>query len=265
MKKLLFFVLTLLCVIQSLFSQKILSKSVYVFYGHHFPTKYIVDSGQNNLVPRKNVFSAEIGLNLDFPIAKHLQIQTGLAGHLLFLDETAYGITGPIPDGFSENLKRLAPIYERGAEYIESVSIGVPVKLNYMIFQNKNMTYSVAGGPSFDVYFPGGNEMAGLTDQKENGQWTQAYWVTRISKNSASSMSSPQLEWDFDAVAKRSFKSYGAVSLGIKTHIGTKSLEHATFVVWPDEPNYRSKGHFTLNRSYIGVFGAFRFGKNRGQ
>lgn len=74
-------------------------------------------------------------------------------------------------------------------------------------------------------------------------------------------ISYPQLEWDFDAEVKRAFKKYGAVSLGIKAHIGTKRLEYATFVIFPDEPNYRSKGHFILNRSYMGVYGAFTFGR----
>jgi hypothetical protein len=239
------------------------SKSVYVLYGHNFKTNYVADSGQNNLIGRKNVFSAEMGLNLDYPINNRFKLRTGIAGHLLFLDETGYGASGPIPDGFGEDAKRLIPIYSRGAEYIESVSIGIPIKLLYKFYSNPKYNFSISAGPFLSFYFPARDEMAGFTDLKQNGEYTQKYWVTRRFKsgNNSLNVSSPQLEWDFDIQTTRKLKKYGAVSLGIKSHIGTTRLEHASFIIWPDEPNHRSKGHFTLNRSYIGIFGAFTFGR----
>ena len=252
--------------IQDAFSQdhsNNVSKSIYVLYGHHLKTKYVTDSGTNNLIGRKSVFSAEMGLNLDYPLSHRFKIRTGISGHFLFLDETGYGTSGPIPDGFGQDARKLIPIYSRGAEYIESTNIGIPIKLLFNFHNNPNYNFSVSGGPFISFYFPARDEMAGFTDLKQNGNYTQKYWVTRRFKtgNNSLNVSAPQFEWDFDIEATRKLKKYGAVSLGIKSHIGTTKLEHASFVIWPDEPNHRSKGHFTLNRSYIGIFGAFTFGR----
>jgi hypothetical protein len=248
-----------------LFSQNLFkkaTKSVFALYGHHLPTNYEVETGQNNLIGRKHVFSAEAGLNLDYPLNEKWMIRTGVSGHLLFLNEVTYGISGPIPPGVND---RLIGIYGRGIEYIESVSIGLPIKALYNFPTTGKYNFSVSGGPYVAVYFPANDEMAGMQAIK-NGELIRQHWVTRHFKNYKTNqslcISYPQLEWDFDVQATRKFKRYGAASLGIKAHIGTRSLERATFVIWPDEPEYRSKGNFILNRSYIGIFSAFRFGRN---
>lgn len=263
MKKLLF--VSSLLFSQIAFSQddiNRLGKTVYVLYGHHFKTDYLIDSGQNNLVGRKNVFSAEIGLNLDYALTNRWMLRTGISGHFLFLDEIGYGITGPLPGGITFPYTH---IYRKGLEYVESTTVGIPFKGLFRFNNLKNYVLSVSGGPFLSFYFPARDEMAGFGGFKQNGQFTQDYWVTRRfnSGNKGINISSPQLEWDFDMDATRALKKYGAITLGVKTHIGTKRLERASFVIWPDEPGYTSKGHFTLNRSYIGIFGGFRFGKNQ--
>lgn len=151
----------LICTYQTVFAQSITKqtiKSIYVLYGHHFSTNYIVDSGQNNLIGRKNVFSVEMGLNLDYNITSHLGIRTGISTHFLFLDETGYGISGPVPQGVNDFWIHK---YAGGIEYIESVSIGIPVKALYSFYSNGKLNFSFSGGPFIAVYFPASDEMAG--------------------------------------------------------------------------------------------------------
>lgn len=245
----------------SLFKKSI--KSVYALYGRHFSTNYVLDSGNSNLIGRKNVVSLEMGLNLDYPINNILKIRTGINGHLLFLSEVDYGISGPLPPGVDFPFTN---IYRRGAEYIESVNISVPIKAMYSFLKKGKTVYSVAGGPCISFYFPASNEMAGFETRKY-GELIRQHWVTRHFKNYRSNksigISYPQLEWDFDVEGTRKLRKYGAISLGLKAHIGTRRLENATFEIWPTEPDYRSKGHFTLNRSYIGIYSAFTFDKNK--
>lgn len=239
------------------------SKSIYALYGRHLRTNYITDSGQNNLVGRKNFFTAELGLNLDYSINKKWMIRTGINGHLLFLDEVGYGISGPVPTGITSPHIHL---YKKGVEYIESVSVGIPIKAGYNFYTSSNFKLSLSGGAFVAVYFPASDEMAGV-QSVQNSQLVRLYWVTRHFKNYKSNnsfgISYPQLEWDFDLQGTRAFKKYGALSLGLKAHIGTNRLESATFVIWPNEPGYRSTGHFKLNRSYIGVFSGFTFGRQK--
>jgi hypothetical protein len=239
-------------------------KSIYVLYGHHFKTNYIVDSGNHNLVGRKNVFSAEIGLNLDYNLNKKWKIRTGINGHLLFLNEVTYGVKGSVPPGINPEL---IDVYGKGIEYIESTTISIPVKVLLGISNGEKYSFSFAIGPSIGVYFPASNEMAGVTIQRQNGTVVRQHWVTRYFKNHKTNkslgISYPQLEWDGEVECNRKFKKYGSISLGIKAHIGTRRLEYAEFVIWPNETNYKAKGHFKLNRSYIGVYAAFTFGKNK--
>ena len=239
-------------------------KSIYVFYGHHLNTRYLIDSGTNNLVGRKSVFSWEVGLNVDYPLHKKIILRTGFNGHFLFLNETTYGVIGNVPSGVNETYIHK---YGKGIEYIESVSIGIPIKLGYIFLEKGDYNFMVFGGPSISIYFPASDEIAGAKYEFDNGNSTRIYLVSRHFKNYKSNksigISYPQLEWDFDVQATRKFKRYGAINLGIKAHIGTKRLEQATFVIWPTEPAYRSTGRFTLNRSYIGLYGAFTFGKNK--
>lgn len=250
------------CFCQGFFKKP--TKSVYIMQARHFSTKYNVDSGINNLVGRKYAVSLEAGLNLEYPINNIWKFKTGINGHLLFLNEVSYGISGPIPSGVD---RPFTNIYTGGlVEYIESVSIAIPFKVMYTFPTKEKINYSISGGPFISFYFPASDEMAGFESRK-NGELIRQHLVTRHFKNYKSvksiGISYPQLEWDFDMQATRKFKKYGAISLGIKTHIGTKRLEHATFVIWPTEPAYRSTGHFTLNRSYIGLYGAFTFGQNK--
>jgi hypothetical protein len=266
MKKLLLLIfllsISVFCISQT--SIKKAEKSVYAFYGRHFQTKYVTDSGQGNLIGRKYNESVEMGLNLDYSLNEKWMIRTGISGHLLLLGEITYGISGSIPPLVTDPFIHK---YARGIDYVESVTIGIPIKARYLAINTNEIILSVSGGPFISIYFPASDEMAGSARQLSNGTTLRDYWVTRHFKNYKSDkslgISYPQLEWDFDIECKRHFKKYGAVSLGIKSHFGTRRLENATFIIFPDEPNYRSKGHFTLNRSYIGIYGAFTFGKNR--
>jgi hypothetical protein len=241
-----------------------IEKSFYAFYGRHYTTRYYIDSGQSNLVGRKYNESVEAGLNIDYPINDQWMIRTGINGHLLLLGEITYGIDGPVPPGVIDPFVHQ---YARGIDYVESVTIGFPIKIRYNLLNTEEKTVLISGGPFIGVYFPAADEMAGSARELSNGTILRDYWVTRHFKNYKSNkslgISYPQLEWDFDIEGKKYFKKYGAISLGIKTHIGTRRLEKATFDIFPTEPSYRSKGHFILNRSYIGLYSAFTFGKNR--
>lgn len=239
-------------------------KSVYALYGRHLSTHYAVDSGNGNLIGRKNAVSLEMGLTLDYPINDIWKVRTGISGHLLFLNEVDYGISGPIPYGVNFPF---TDMYRGGlTEYIESVNINIPLKVMYTFLKREKTDYSVSGGPCISVYFPASDLMAGFENRKD-GELIRQHWVIRRFKNYKSirslGISYPQLEWDFDVEGTRKLRRYGAVSLGLKIHIGTRRLENSTFEIWPTEPTYRSKGHFTLNRSYIGIYSAFTFGKNR--
>lgn len=254
--------ISVFCISQNSFRKA--EKSVYAFYGRHFQTKYVTDSGQGNLVGRKFNESLEMGLNIDYTLNNKWNIRTGISGHLLLLGEITYGISGPIPP---EVIDRFVHQYARGIDYVESVTIGIPVKARYNFYQDQKHILFITGGPFIGIYFPASDEMAGSARQLSNGTTLRDYWVIRHFKNYKSDksigISYPQLEWDFDVEYKRKLKKYGALGFGIKTHIGTKRLEQATFDIFPTESNYRSKGHFILNRSYIGIYSAFTFGKNR--
>lgn len=241
-------------------------KSVYVQYSRQFRTNYIRDSGQGNLVGRKNWYSLEMGLNMDYKLNEKWDIRTGINCNLFFIGEITYGTSGLLPYPLGESYGRNVRKYAKGIEYIQVVKIGFPVKSRYNIYNSRKYRYFISGGPFMGIYFPASNEMAGNTILLNSAQEIRQYELTRYYRNHKTSkslgISYPQLEGDMDAEVKRKFKKYGALTLGLKLHLGTKRLERAEYVIYPNEPGYRSKGHVVLNRSYYGIYGAFTFGKN---
>ena len=248
--------------------------SAYVLYGRHFTTDYVVDSGVNNLVGRKMNISWEAGFSLDYKFNKNWGVRTGAACHIQFIAEIFYGTkmfpdsTGSFPTGRFEN------IYIKGVDtdFRERVSIGIPIKVFYSFKISKKYEVNIAGGPYLNIYMPTRNENIAMLAPLYYDSTYSIYVYTRkyeirreFNKKrifSSPNNSKPFIEWQFDAEIVRKFKRYGALTAGIKTHTGTKKLERAEFTIWPEYPAYRSKGHYVINRSYIGVYAGFRFGKN---
>lgn len=240
-------------------------KSVYAQYARQFRTNYVQDSGQGNLVGRKNWYSLEMGLNMDYKLNERWNIRTGVSGNLFFIGEITYGTSGLLPNPLSASYGRNVRKYAKGIEYIQIVKIGFPFKGRYNIYNSRKYSYFISGGPFMGIYFPASNELAGNTILLNSGQEIRQYELIRYYRNYKASkslgISYPQLEGDMDAEVKRKFKKYGALTIGLKLHLGTTRLERAEYVIYPNEPGYRSKGHVVLNRSYYGVYGAFTFGR----
>lgn len=249
--------------------------SLFCLYGRHFTTGYNVDSGVNNLVGRKMNISLEAGFNLDYKFNKSLGIRTGVASHIQFIAEIFYG-TKMYPDSTgSFATSNFENIYGRGVDldFRERVSIGIPLKLLYQFPLTKKYIINFAGGPYINFYMPTRDEEIAMLVPLYYDSIFSIYVLTRkysiertFNKDKilrSPNNSKPFIEWQFDVEIIRNFKKYGAITLGIKTHIGTKKLEKAEFITWPDYPEYRAKGHYTLNRSYIGVYAGYQFGKNR--
>ena len=253
---------------QSFFEKSL--KSAYVLYGRHFTTNYVVDSGVNNLVGRKMNISWEAGFNFDFQIKKNLYLRSGIAGHIQLIGDIWYGTT-KIPPSVPYSNPEFEKRYFGGGEFRERINIGLPIKLSYTFISTKRLEFIVAGGPYLNIYFPTWDEDIGntLVDANTSGgfDYYRKYLIRRkFDRNkilSGPDFSKPFLEWEFDIEVVSKFKRYGAIVAGIKTHIGTKKLEKAEFVIWPDYTDYRSKGHYTINRSYIGVYAGYRFGRNQ--
>lgn len=244
------------------------TKTAYLSYARHLPTKYIVDSGPSNLIARKMNFALEGGVNFTYPINEKYSYQTGIDVHLHFIDEVTYGVTGKLPD-FTSGYEYLYDQYFKGAEYIERVNISIPFCLKRIIYNKQYLKLSVFGGPTFTTYLHTKDELvqlwiiSGLNRNTDTLKHEILRDFNRKKIIKGLNISIPQLEMDFGVEAERKLKHYGGIVVGIKMHLGAKNLESSTFTIWPDYPNLKSKGHFSLNRSYIGFYAGFRFGKNK--
>jgi hypothetical protein len=245
---------------------------VYIQYHKAFSTRYRVDSGNANLISRKMPNVAGVGFDAEVYRKRKFALRTGLALQAYFLDETSYGIAGSKPPfpSFSTYPANFLDTYIKGAEYIEKVSVSIPIKLNYQFYKTQKIDASVSVGLLPTFYFPVKNEAIGQSIAFLNPSGA-SYTVYRVydilrdfnNKNNAL-ISKPYLEYQFALEGVYKFKKSGGLLLGIKTNIGTTKLETANFTIWPNQPAYRSKGHYTLNRSYIGIYAGYRFGKNLG-
>lgn len=146
-------------------------------------------------------------------------------------------------------------------------SAGVPLKIGYELSSRSKFSFFLSAGTMINFYAKTKNNMAGSQWQNLSGGITRAYQTTRIFTNDEDGksigISYPQLEFDADITVKRKIKRIGLLGLGIKGHLGSKRLENTTYVIWPTEPSYKSTGYFRLNRSYLGLFGSFTFGRNQ--
>ncbi len=213
----------------------------------------------------------QAGFNLDYNFNKNWGLRTGIAAHIHFVAEIFYGVTA-VPDSISK-LDELQPKNKIPAQalldplFIERKSIGIPVKAMYQMNLSKKYDLKFTGGLYLNIYFPSRNEnisqLIPLPDSLApyGYNYTAAFTIHRDFNKSAD-LSKPFIEWQSDIEVIRKFKRSGAILAGMKIHIGTKKLEKAEFTTWPDFSDSRSKGHYTLNRSYIGVYAGYRFGKN---
>jgi Outer membrane protein beta-barrel domain len=237
------------------------------------PTKFIVDSGSHNLVSRKYNYSLEVGFNLDYPLNNGWGVRTGIAVHLHYINETNYGVSGPIPPQVvGEGYQKWLPRFSGGANFLERASFGFPLQLQKRFRLNKTYSVNVFGGPFFNVYFGSKGEEINntlLLDNPNGGNYIplKEFRIVRDfypnKKIKGLTITKPQIEWQLDVEMVRNFKKMGAIFLGLKGHLGVNNMERAEFTIWPTEPAYRAKGHYTLNRSYIGIYTGFRFGKNK--
>lgn len=240
------------------------TKSAYILYARHFTTKYLVDSGSNNLVGRKMNIAWEAGFNFDFQIEKKLYLRSGIAGHIQLIGDIWYG-TPNIPPSVPYSNPEFEKKYFGGGEFRERINIGLPIKLSYMFISTKRLEFLAASGPYLNIYFPTRNEEIGNTLIDNNNSYEKYIIQRKFNRNNiftGPDFSKPFLEWQFDIELVRKFKRNGAIVAGLKTHIGTRKLETAEFITWPEFSDYRSKGHYSINRSYIGVYTGYRFRKN---
>lgn len=241
----------------------------YLMYARHFSTNYVVQTGQANLVSRKMNISYQVGLHVDFSLKNNWFWRTGFGMHAHTLSEIAYGTSGNIPpeinaSGWFSDFGE----YQLGLDYIERFAYSFPLKVG-KIFNTKTKIFKIAIGPSFTCYSQTSNETINLTLGLNNGSGgynqLRAFTVTRnfdnINRIPVINWSTPFIEWQLDAELQHKLKKKGAIVLGIKANLGTTKFEQANFTIWPDRPLYKSTGYFSLNRSYIGVYAGFRFGK----
>jgi hypothetical protein len=251
------------------------TKTVYGLYGRHFSTNYIVDSGTTNLVSRKMNLSYEAGLNLDYPLSKKVFLRIGIFGHIHAVRETTFGTTGNYPSIIEPLVKMHYNIgvsqYLKGVEDVERVNISFPVKVLYKLKRCARWEWYIAGGAIISFYLPTQQEEFNrlwLLPDSLGGYFIKQYGIVRNFKRNALEnllqTSRPQIEWQMETEVVCKFRKKGALVGGLKASLGTTRLERADFVTWPQFPAYRSKGHYSLNRSYVGVYLGYRFGRNTG-
>lgn len=243
-------------------SNKRIEKSVYGFYGRHLPTKYFYEGGKNTLVTSKTNLNLGIGVNLDYAIDKRIGIRTGANLHLLFLCEDCFGVNGPAPTNINPvDLQRT----RSSIEDVKSSTLNVPVKFSYKLINKKTLNFLFCSGPSLAIHSLHHREQAALYIYS-NGVPVRAYLINRtydkVKPNTDKMFAHPEIEWDFDLEVKKILKHYGAINVGIKTHLDSKHLESAILEFFPEYLTYYSTGHFRINRDYIGLYAGFTFGKN---
>lgn len=246
--------------------EKKISYTVFALTAKQMPTNYVVDSGNANLVSRKNTNGLQVGVNIDFRLNKKWSIRTGYSLHGYSISETNYGVSGSLPNNITgEGWLNNLPRYIKGAEYFERFAHSFPIKLMRKIVTKKN-DYNISAGLQFSFYNKTRDELIRSTILLDNpsGGYTpmRKYEITRNFEDNQRlflGLSVPKIEWQFDAETIFKLKKRGGIAVGIKATLATQNLERADFIIWPYENNYRSKGHYTLNRSYIGLYAGYRF------
>lgn len=242
--------------------------TVYALTAKQMPTNYIIDSGNANLVSRKYTNGLQIGINIDFKLNKNWGIRTGYSMHGYSISEINYGVSGNLPNTITgEGWLTGLPRYTKGAEYFERFAHSFPLKI-IRKFVSKNIDYNISAGLQFSLYNKTTNELIRSTILLDNpsGGYTpmRTYEITRDFDDNQRmflGLSVPKIEWQLDAETIFKLKKRGGIVLGLKATLATHNLERANFVIWPYETNYRSRGHYTLNRSYIGLYVGYKFGK----
>ena len=245
---------------------KKISYTVFALTAKQIPTNYIIDSGSANLVSRKNTNGLQVGINIDFKLNKNWGIRTGYSMHGYLISEINYGVSGNLPNTITgEGWLNGLPRYSRGAEYFERFAHSFPLKVLRKFICKKN-DYNISAGLQLSFYNKTRDELIRSTILLDNssGGYTpmRKYEITRDFDDNQRmflGLSVPKIEWQLDAETVFKFKKKGGIVTGLKATLGTQNLERANFVLWPNESNYRSKGHYTLNRSYIGLYAGYRF------
>lgn len=240
--------------------------TLFALTAKQMPTNYVIDSGNANLVSRKNTNGLQIGINIDFKLNKNWGIRTGYSMHGYSISETNYGVSGNLPntitgEGWLTNLPR----YIKGAEYFERFAHSFPLKI-IRKFVSKNNDYNISAGLQLSFYNKTRNELIRSTILLDNpsGGYTpmRKYEITRDFDDNQRmflGLSVPKIEWQLDAETIFKLKKKGGLVIGLKATYATHNFEKAYFTIWPYESNYRSKGHYSLNRSYIGLYAGYRF------
>ena len=246
--------------------EKKVSYTVFALSAKQMPTNYIVDSGSANLVSRKNTNGLQVGVNIDFKLNKKWSIRTGYSMHGYSISETNYGASGNLPSNITgEGWIKYLPKYLKGAEYFERFAHSFPLKLMRKMNTKKN-DYNISAGLQLSFYNKTRDELIRTTIllDNPNGGYTpmRKYEITRDFEDNQRlflGLSVPKIEWQFDAETVFKLKKKGGIVLGLKATLATQNLERANFIIWPYESNYRSKGHYTLTRSYFGLYAGYRF------
>ncbi len=241
---------------------------VFGMIGNHFTTKFLVDSGSRNLVGPKTTRAWGVGANLDFNFKKVI-VRTGLYANIQMITESGFGVTGsaPVPNGVDIDHNRY--IYFNGD--VDRLHMGIPLNIKFTIIEKHKWKVSTVGGPYINFYFKMYRQFKSFKNVYLNSNGNAVYITQFETERPANKgdrikpfyISTPKLEWELMLEAERKLKHKGAIILGLKAHLGTKNLETAYFTIWPNEPAYRSKGHYSLNRSYVGIYAGYRFGKNK--
>jgi hypothetical protein len=250
--------------------------SGYLSYGRHLPNRFHTDSGRLSLISRKMNVSIEGGINLDFPLRNRWRLRTGANAHFLFYDESGYGTTGGLPPVFPADPNKDYR-YDRATRYTgqttEEVPLScfsIPLKAQYQLSKGGKWQWFADAGAVLAVYCPVDiDDYAAKAWELPNATGSyRDYYQFEINTHYRRSIFptrtgiSPQLEWEGGLEAQHPGKKYGALVFGLKFHVGTNRLDRADYVIWPTLPQYRSVGHYSPNRSYVGLCIGYRFGKN---
>jgi hypothetical protein len=281
MKKLLLATCALLC-FATTFCQSISHRpliSSYLSYGRHLPNRFHTDSGRLSLISRKMNVSIEGGINLDFPLSSRWRLRTGANAHFMFYDETGYGTTGGLPPVFPPDPNKdygyddVTRYTGRSTEDAHLSCFSIPLKAQYQLSAGGKWQWHADGGAVLAVYCPVDiDDYAAKSWSLPNAaDRYHDYYQFEINTHYRRSVLptrtgiSPQLEWEAGIEAQHPGKKYGALVVGVKFHVGTNKLDRADYVIWPTLPQYRSAGHYSLNRSYVGLCIGYRFGRNGGK
>ncbi len=235
--------------------------SVYGLFSYHPKPKFHTTSGTGTFIAG-NPQGIELGFDFDKQLKGPHYFRTGIRGHMFMYNELNYGVR----DGEKQLPYFNHDIFYRGVFYIDMTNVSIPLQYKYEHALKKNYSLMFITGPLISFYFPITHLDVNLYYIENNGNIVKEYAIQRRFNDfhgQSFAISKPKIEWDFQIEVKKKFARRGAIGAGFKYHIGTKRLEKSVYQIYPNMPDIRSEGNFSMNRNYFGGYISYSFGKNK--